>query len=111
MCSSDALAHAALAGGAGGAFAVVTDARRREVYWATYDETGARTGGPAVDRPDRVAAELAAAGTSVLGPATDLYPFEAVLPSLPLSAGALAALVAGGSARAAAGSAALPPPP
>ena len=98
VCSSDALAHAALAGGVGGAFAVVTDARRREVYWATYDERGVRTGGPAVDRPDRVAAELAAAGTSVLGPATDLYPFEGVRPSQPLSAAALAELVAGGGA-------------
>jgi tRNA threonylcarbamoyl adenosine modification protein YeaZ len=32
-------------------FLVATDARRREVYWATYDESGARTGGPQVDRP------------------------------------------------------------
>lgn len=35
-------------------FLVATDARRREVYWATYDEQGRRTGGPHVDRPAEV---------------------------------------------------------
>jgi len=30
---------------------VATDARRREVYWATYDAAGHRTGGPGVRRP------------------------------------------------------------
>jgi tRNA threonylcarbamoyl adenosine modification protein YeaZ len=32
-------------------FLVATDARRREVYWATYDATGVRISGPHVDRP------------------------------------------------------------
>ena len=32
-------------------FLVATDARRREVYWAMYDEAGARVDGPRVDRP------------------------------------------------------------
>ncbi len=32
-------------------FLVATDARRREVYWATYDEKGQRVDGPHVDRP------------------------------------------------------------
>lgn len=32
-------------------FLVATDARRREVYWATYDELGQRVDGPHVDRP------------------------------------------------------------
>ena len=37
---------------------VVTDARRREVYWALYDEEGQRTFGPAVNKPTDAAAEL-----------------------------------------------------
>jgi tRNA A37 threonylcarbamoyladenosine modification protein TsaB len=40
---------------------VVTDARRKEVYWAAYDQDGVRTAGPGVDRPE----ELAAAGPFV----------------------------------------------
>lgn len=48
-------------------FIVVTDARRREVYWAAYstrDATGRvrRTDGPAVVRPADVATDLPAAG-------------------------------------------------
>ncbi|MEP7053888.1 MAG: tRNA (adenosine(37)-N6)-threonylcarbamoyltransferase complex dimerization subunit type 1 TsaB [Actinomycetota bacterium] len=46
VCSLDALADAA---GAGELF-VATDARRREVYWATYVD-GRRTSGPDVSRP------------------------------------------------------------
>lgn len=56
VCTLDAIAAAAPAGGPGGALLVATDARRKEVYWATYDfnssEHGTRTAGPAVDRPD-----------------------------------------------------------
>jgi tRNA threonylcarbamoyl adenosine modification protein YeaZ len=43
VCSLDGI-------GEGGRL-VVTDARRREVYWALYDETGRRRGGPVVERP------------------------------------------------------------
>jgi tRNA A37 threonylcarbamoyladenosine modification protein TsaB len=32
---------------------VVTDARRKEIYWATYDADGARTDGPDVVRPEQ----------------------------------------------------------
>ncbi len=99
VCSLDVLAHAAAPSvPAGATFAVVTDARRREVYWATYGPDGRRLGGPAVDHPDVVAARLSSGGVPVLGPATGLYPFEGVLASDPLSAGALAALVLGGAA-------------
>ncbi|MDQ4011735.1 MAG: tRNA (adenosine(37)-N6)-threonylcarbamoyltransferase complex dimerization subunit type 1 TsaB [Actinomycetota bacterium] len=49
--SLDAIAHRA---GAGSPLLVVTDARRREVYWARYDEVGARVDGPHVDRPHDV---------------------------------------------------------
>ncbi len=58
----------------------------------TYGRT---RGGPA--RPSR-GRSWPRRGRAVLGPATDLYPFEGVLPSRPLSAGALAELVAGGRA-------------
>jgi len=40
---------AALSEAAG--FVVVTDARRRECYWAGYDASGARVSGPDVERP------------------------------------------------------------
>jgi tRNA threonylcarbamoyl adenosine modification protein YeaZ len=41
-----------------GPFLVATDARRREVYWATYDADGQRVTGPAVDKPATVRAWL-----------------------------------------------------
>jgi tRNA threonylcarbamoyl adenosine modification protein YeaZ len=44
VCSLDAIGS--------GARTVVTDARRKEIYWATYDADGARLAGPAVDKPD-----------------------------------------------------------
>ena len=44
VCSLDAIGS--------GARTVVTDARRREVYWAAYDAAGTRTGGPDVVRPE-----------------------------------------------------------
>ncbi|GAA0226860.1 tRNA (adenosine(37)-N6)-threonylcarbamoyltransferase complex dimerization subunit type 1 TsaB [Cryptosporangium japonicum] len=37
---------------------VATDARRREVYWATYDATGARVHGPDVAKPADLRARL-----------------------------------------------------
>ena len=40
---------------------VVTDARRREVYWARYDASGARVAGPQVDAPVVAAAALGGA--------------------------------------------------
>jgi tRNA threonylcarbamoyl adenosine modification protein YeaZ len=39
---------------------VVTDARRREVYWAAYDGAGARVAGPEVERPAELAERLPA---------------------------------------------------
>jgi tRNA threonylcarbamoyladenosine biosynthesis protein TsaB len=54
---------------------VATDARRKEVYWATYraaDGRPVRTAGPAVDRP-AVAAETLAATDVVVGRGTVLY--------------------------------------
>ncbi|MGR6966038.1 tRNA (adenosine(37)-N6)-threonylcarbamoyltransferase complex dimerization subunit type 1 TsaB [Geodermatophilus sp. URMC 61] len=46
VCSLDAIGS--------GARTVVTDARRKEVYWAAYDSDGARTDGPGVVRPEEL---------------------------------------------------------
>ena len=46
VCSLDAIGD--------GARTAVTDARRKEVYWAAYDAAGARVSGPAVDKPGDV---------------------------------------------------------
>jgi tRNA threonylcarbamoyl adenosine modification protein YeaZ len=44
VCSLDAVGS--------GERTVVTDARRKEVYWASYDAAGVRTDGPGVVRPE-----------------------------------------------------------
>jgi tRNA threonylcarbamoyladenosine biosynthesis protein TsaB len=48
VCSLDAIGHPEQAR------VVVTDARRKEVYWAAYADGGARTDGPAVVRPEEL---------------------------------------------------------
>ncbi|HEV7830132.1 MAG TPA: tRNA (adenosine(37)-N6)-threonylcarbamoyltransferase complex dimerization subunit type 1 TsaB [Pseudonocardiaceae bacterium] len=66
VCSLDAIAHRS---GPGSPLLVITDARRREVYWACYDSSGARVDGPHVNRPE----DLPLAGVSrVAGGATAL---------------------------------------
>ena len=66
VCSLDVLAVEAVDTGAvTGPFVVASDARRREVYLATYDEAGLRVSGPDVQRPADVAASLA--GLPVVG--------------------------------------------
>ena len=58
VCTLDVLAAEAVDTGAvHGPFLVATDARRKEVYWASYDETGARLDGPHVARPADVATD------------------------------------------------------
>lgn len=57
VVSHDAIAFAAYSRGLSGPLLVVTDARRREVYWTSYRGTDAaalpaRTAGPALARPD-----------------------------------------------------------
>jgi tRNA threonylcarbamoyl adenosine modification protein YeaZ len=108
VCSLDALAYAS---GVDGPLTVVTDARRREVYWASYADGLTRTAGPEVAEPS-VVVEVAA-GQPFVGPATGLYPFpDAVADATgrphQLSAGALALLAA---LRLAAGDPLLPPRP
>ena len=68
VCSLDVLAAEYAITGPEGEFAVATDARRREVYWARYAADGTRLTGPAVDRPDAVPRQ------PTIGPAVDLYP-------------------------------------
>ena len=77
--------------------AVVTDARRKEVYWAVYDESGVRTHGPDVGKPADVLPQLTVPrivgdGAQLYGFATDdtpRYPSVALLAtsaeSLPLT--------------------------
>ena len=60
ICSLDVIAADTRSGGVGGAFVVATDARRGEVYWAVYDETGARISGPSVGRESDTGADIRA---------------------------------------------------
>jgi tRNA threonylcarbamoyl adenosine modification protein YeaZ len=66
VCSLDAIAADVVSGGE--PFLVLTDARRREVYWAAYDAEGARTDGPHVRRPAEleVTVNIAAGDGAVL---------------------------------------------
>ncbi|MCZ2523885.1 tRNA (adenosine(37)-N6)-threonylcarbamoyltransferase complex dimerization subunit type 1 TsaB [Streptomyces sp. HB2AG] len=97
LCTLDGIAHEAVRSGlVDGLFAVATDARRKEVYWARYAGPGAREGEPSVDRPADVAERVA--GLPAVGAGAALYPevFTGLLPSGPehVSAAALASLAA-----------------
>jgi tRNA threonylcarbamoyl adenosine modification protein YeaZ len=93
VCTLDVLAvEASDTGAVTGDFVVATDARRKEVYLASYDETGARLEGPAVARPAD-----AATGLPVVGEGAVLYPDafpHAAGPTMP-SAGWLTRVIAG----------------
>lgn len=70
VCTLDVLAAQAVDEAAVHApFLVATDARRKEVYWAAYDETGVRLDGPHVSKPADVAT-----GDPVVGSGALLYP-------------------------------------
>ena len=68
VCSLDVVAAQYAAEAPAGEFAVATDARRREVYWARYDAQGVRLDGPKVGSP----AEMPRLPT--VGGGADLYP-------------------------------------
>jgi tRNA threonylcarbamoyl adenosine modification protein YeaZ len=90
VCTLDVLAAQAVDEGLDVPFLVATDARRKEVYWAAYDDRGQRVEGPHVDRPADVATEMPVVGAGPL-----LYPVffpRAVEPGLP-DAGVLAGVV------------------
>jgi tRNA threonylcarbamoyl adenosine modification protein YeaZ len=63
VCTLDVIAaEAARAGGVDRPFLVATDARRKEVYLASYDESGTRLSGPVVDKPAALATDAPVAG-------------------------------------------------
>jgi tRNA threonylcarbamoyl adenosine modification protein YeaZ len=67
VCSLDVLAVQYAGEHPAGDFLVATDARRKEVYWARYDQSGHRTDGPRVCSPDEVPQ------LPTIGPGADLY--------------------------------------
>ena len=70
VCTLDVLAAEAVdVAAVTGPFLVATDARRKEVYWAAYDETGIRLDGPHVSKPADVATDVPVVGKGAL-----LYP-------------------------------------
>jgi tRNA threonylcarbamoyladenosine biosynthesis protein TsaB len=70
VCTLDVLAAQAVDTGAvTDEFLVATDARRREVYWASYDGQGVRLDGPHVSLPSDVATNRPVVGAGAL-----LYP-------------------------------------
>jgi len=69
LCTLDGLAHAAEIEGP---FVVATDARRKEVYWARYEDPRTRVTEPAVDRPADIAEQVA--GLPAVGAGALLYP-------------------------------------
>lgn len=93
VCTLDVLARAAVPAAAGREFLAVTDARRKELYWARYDRSGARISGPAVSRAEGIPD---GAALPVAGQAAALYPDqlgEPIWPEHP-SAAVLADLAA-----------------
>ncbi|GAA0692039.1 tRNA (adenosine(37)-N6)-threonylcarbamoyltransferase complex dimerization subunit type 1 TsaB [Kitasatospora atroaurantiaca] len=92
VCTLDAIAHQARTEGLTGPFTAATDARRKEVYWASYDAQGRRVQGPAVDRPAELTPEAQSVGAGAL-----LYPesFPGARGPEHVSAGALADFAAG----------------
>jgi len=92
VCTLDVLAIEAVDTQAvTGDFVVATDARRREVYLASYDADGGRLDGPEVGKPADLASALPAVGEGAV-----LYPeafAHAVGPTRP-SAGWLARVIA-----------------
>ena len=91
VCTLDTLAKAI---GCDEPFLVATDARRREVYWATYDPSGKRLQGPSVDYPAAIGWQGPAYGAGAI-----LYREHfaaAPEPEFP-DAGVLASIVATGA--------------
>ncbi|OEJ94799.1 tRNA (adenosine(37)-N6)-threonylcarbamoyltransferase complex dimerization subunit type 1 TsaB [Streptomyces thermolilacinus] len=68
LCTLDGLAYAS---GIDEPFVVATDARRKEVYWARYDDHRTRTTEPSVDRPADIAEQVA--GLPAVGAGARLY--------------------------------------
>jgi tRNA threonylcarbamoyl adenosine modification protein YeaZ len=69
VCTLDVIASDVAAAGVGRDFAVATDARRRELYWARYSAAGQRLTEPAVSAPGDIGAHCPVAGVGAV-----LYP-------------------------------------
>jgi tRNA threonylcarbamoyladenosine biosynthesis protein TsaB len=74
---------------------VVTDARRKELYWARYE--GIRIGDPQVSKPEAIASQFP--DVDFVGPGANLYPDYVSGNLMELKAGSLAKLFASGSAQ------------
>lgn len=68
VCSLDVLALRAVDEAVAEPFVATIDARRKELFWASYDEEGRRVDGPHVDRPTELPDLL------VVGAGPSLYP-------------------------------------
>ncbi|KFU83069.1 tRNA threonylcarbamoyl adenosine modification protein YeaZ [Amycolatopsis lurida] len=82
VCSLDAIAADVAPGEA--PFLVLTDARRREVYWAAYAADGSRTDGPHVERPADLQTTIKVAagdGALLYADALGVQPIEPRFPS------------------------------
>ena len=71
VCSLDVLALRAVLSGVDEPFLATIDARRKELFWASYDDEGRRLDGPHVDRPSELPG---APGVLVVGAGPALYP-------------------------------------
>lgn len=96
VCSLDGIGRAAVAAASNAEVLVVTDARRRELYWARY-RGGERIDGPAVSAPDAVdvGAATAVAGSPEHAALFDLPVLDVPAPTV---AGLLAAVTDWGGA-------------
>lgn len=72
VCSLDVVAWAHRHRGVD--LAVVTDARRKQVYWARYSETGTRLEGPDIGFPVELAGQWRDRVSHVVGAGTQRYP-------------------------------------
>ncbi|EMD28310.1 tRNA (adenosine(37)-N6)-threonylcarbamoyltransferase complex dimerization subunit type 1 TsaB [Amycolatopsis azurea] len=82
VCSLDAIAADVAPGEA--PFLVLTDARRREVYWAAYAADGSRADGPHVQRPADLETTIKVAagdGALLYADALGVQPIEPRFPS------------------------------
>lgn len=93
VCSLDAIAAGLITHD--GPLLVATDARRKEIYWATY-EHGNRTAGPDVVKPADLAATKA---TAMAGAGARLYEATLGLPLLDADHPSVAGLAAQAGAR------------
>ena len=84
VCSLDIVALTYAATHPSHGFTVVSDARRKELYWATYDAAGTRLDGPNVTLPGDVPTGL------LVGPAADLYELAGERVVVALDPGAIA---------------------